>query len=517
MLSVVSKADREEPSGNPELGGRPGAQDPRAAGTGTMVAAGTMWVMLQTVLTKGVMVVGQLILAWLLSPDDFGEIGLAYTVIAFVTLITNPGIDLILLRRGQRFHLWSTPAFYFTLATGVLGCITILVAAPLVAHLYESPQIVGLLVVLALSTPIGVLQLVPIAKLRSEMNFKMASAIALGQSVLQTVLTVAFAAMGAGVYAFVLPVPVVYAVVAIVLWRIAHPIVHSRDRFRYWRYLIGDSSYIFGQRLLVTIVMQGDYIILGALYGAAVVGPYFFAYGVATQAIRLTAGSLQLVLMAGLARMPAFSDQQTQGALRATRAIALCGMPLCMLQAALAGPLLHAFYGQKWAAAIPLVQLLSIGLAFDVVSWPACSLLQSRGQFRFMFFWSCMTATLFMLSVFIGAYLGKAVGAALAVGLFYAVFSPPLGFWVFRTSNVKTRDIADIYIRPLLVGLISLGATLGTIWLSAELSPFLQVGMAAIVGMLTMVAAARSISPDAWNDILTKLVSMFPNHALTST
>ena len=394
-----------------------------------------------------------------------------------------------------------------------MGCVVILIAAPFVAHIYESPHIIGLLAILALATPIGTLQIVPTAKLRSQMDFKTVSAIALGQSVLQTVLTVAFAAMGAGVYAFVLPVPLVYAVASIVLWRIARPTVRSRDRLRHWRYLIGDSSYIFGQRLLVTIVVQGDYIILGALYGATIVGPYFFAYGIATQAIRLTAGSLQLVLMAGLARMPAFSSQQTQAALRATKAIALCGMPLCMLQAALAGPLLRAFYGEKWAAAIPLVQLLSIGLAFDVIAWPVCSLLESRGQFRFLFFWSSASATIFILSVIIGANFGEAFGAALAVCIFYALCSPPLAFWVFRSSGMRTRDIADIYIRPLLVAFISLGATLGTIWLSAGVSPFLQVAFAAIAGVLAMVAAARSIATEDWNDISAKLVSMFPNLA----
>jgi O-antigen/teichoic acid export membrane protein len=515
MLTVGSKPDSQEFLGDPELEDLPETAQPRAVGTGTMVAAGTVWVMLQTLATKGVMVVGQLILAWLLDPKDFGEIGLAYTVTAFVSLITNPGIDVILVRRGRRFHLWSNPAFYFSLATGLLGCIAILIASPAVAHVYETPQLLGLLAVLALATPIGSLHIVPTAKLRTEMNFRMLSAIALGQSAIQTVLTVLFAAFGVGVYSFVLPVPLAYAAASVVLWGTARPEVRLSDPFRHWRYLIGDSGYIFGQRLLVTIVSQGDYIILGILYGAAIVGPYFFAYGIATQAIRLTAGSLQLVLMAGLARMPAYSSQQTKAALRATKAIALIGMPLCMLQAAIAGPLLRALYGDKWIAAVPLVQLVSVGLAFDVISWPACSLLQSRGQFRFMFFWSCVSATIFVLFVFIGAYYGKAFGAASAVCLFFAMFSPPLGFWTFWTSDISAREIAGIYISPLFVGLISVGATLFTISMTTGLSPLPQFGVAASAGMLAMAAAARLIAPRLWNDILFKLMSAFPSVLLT--
>ncbi len=490
------------------------ARRPAEVGTGVKVAAGTMWVMLQTVATKGVMAAGQLLLGWLLSPEDFGEIGLAYTVTAFVTLLTNPGIDLILISRGRRFRFWSTPAFYFSLATGVLGGLVILATAPVVAHFYDSPRLVGLLSVLALATPIGALQIVPLAKLRSKMDFRTAAAIALGQSALQTVLTVAFAALGAGVYAFVLPMPIVYVVAVSVLWRVARPTIHVRDAFRYWKYLVGDTGYIFGQRLLVTMVVQGDYIILGSLYGPEVVGPYFFAYSIATQAIRLTAGSLHMVLIAGLSRMPAFSPQQTQGAFRATKAIALCGMPLCILQAVLVGPLLNALYGDKWNAAIPLVQLLSIGLAFDVISWPACSLLEARGQFRFYFLWTCFSAMVFLACVFIGAYFGKAFGAALATCFFYALASPPFGSWIFCSSGVRGRDMAAAYAQPLVVAIITGGTSLAVIRLTQASHPFLQLILAGSAGAVAALVGARLIAPEPWNDVFAKLVAMLPKTRL---
>jgi PST family polysaccharide transporter len=516
MLPVSDQLDNKEPQAEVTLALSSEVKPPRAVGTGTMVAAGTIWVMLQTLATKAVMMAGQLILAWLLNPKDFGEIGLAYTVIAFVTLITNPGIDVILVRRGRRFHLWSTPAFYFSLATGLLGCISILVASPLVAHNYQTPQLIGLLAVLALATPIGSLQIVPTSKLRSELNFKMLSIITVGQSVLQTVLTIAFAAMGAGAYSWVLPVPIAYAVATAVLWRVSRPEVHWRNPFRHWRYLIGDSGYLFGQRALVTVVSQGDYIILGSLYGAAIVGPYFFAYGIATQAIRLTAGSLQLVLMAGLARMPAYSNQQTQAAFRATKAIALVGVPLCLLQATIAGPLLRALYGDKWLASIPLVQLISVGLAFDVIGWPACSLLQSRGQFRFLLWWSLVTTIIFIGSVLTGAYFGQALGVALVICLFYIVLAPILGTWIFRSAKIGWMEIIELYARPLLIGLITVAVAIIAIKLSTELPPLLQLGVASITSSIAMIFAARALMPETWNDIVVKLVSAFPRFASTS-
>jgi PST family polysaccharide transporter len=476
-------------------------------GTGTLVAMGTFWSVLQTLATKVVTLVGQLVLAWILVPQEFGQIALAYTVTAFVSLLVNPGIDVILVRRGRRFGLWATPAFYFSMATGLVGSLVILATAPIVAHAYGVPQLKGLLTILAVACPLGSLLLVPTAKLRSEMRFKLLAAVNLFQSLLQMALTLAFAAAGFGVYSFVLPMPVVYLAVGAILWLTARPGVRAKHPFGHWRHLIGDSSYIFGQRLLLTIVQQGDYIILGALYGDFAVGPYFFAYGLATQAIRLTAGSLQLVLMAGLARMPAFSQQQAQAALRATKAIALFGMPLCAIQAAVAEPFLRAIYQDKWIAAVPLVQLISVGMAFDVASWPAGSLMQSRGQFRFMFLWSSVSAPTFIVAVLLGAFFAASVGVAVAVCLFFAITSPLLGFLAFQGSGIGGREMAETYLRPAFVSLISAGASLGAVRVSevAGGQPPVQCVLAVGAGLVAMALSARAIMSSSWHDVVLKL------------
>lgn len=499
----------DELSDKPSL---PGIESPfekkSVAGVGKLVAAGGFWLLLQTLGTKAVSFIGQLVLAGLLSPSDFGKIGMAYTVTAFVSLLINPGVDLILVRRGKRFHLWSTPAFYFSLLTALAGCLIILVAAPIAARFYGVPELRGLLAVLAFATPLGSLILIPTAKLRAEMRFRAIAAVNLVQILLQTLLTLTFAATGFGIYSFVLPVPIVYLVIAAILWIIAEPKIRFTRPLQYWKYLIGDSSYIFGTSLLATLVGQIDYIILGAMYDDVVLGPYFFAFNIATQSIRLTAGSLQLVLMSGLARMSSFSAQQTQAALKATKAISLCGMPLCFIQAVVAGPLLHALYGDKWNAAIPLVQLLSVGMAFDVMSWPAGSLLQSRGQFRFLFFWSSGFVPIFIGSVLLGAFFGKALGVAVAVCAYYTLLSPLLVVCVFRSSGIPGRDVLTLFVRPICVGALSAGATIGVIYLTslAGAHPAVQCGLSLIIGVAAMTIAARFIMPASFHEILARLM-----------
>jgi PST family polysaccharide transporter len=483
---------------------------------GALVAAGAVWTVLQTIGTKAILFLGQMVLAWLLAPDDFGKIGLAYTVTAFVALLINPGIDVILVRRGRRFHLWSTPAFYFGLLTAGLGCIAILIAAPLAARWYETPELVGVLSVLAFSTPLASLLLVPTAKLRSEMRFKAIALVVLFQTVLQTMLTIGFARAGFGVYSFAWPMPFVYLSSAAILWAIVRPPLKWRNPWRHWKYLIGDSSYIFGTRVLRTATGQADYMVLGALYGSIVVGPYYFAYMLAKQAIRLSTGSLQLVLTAGLSRLPAYSPQQTLGALRATRSLALLGMPMCMLQAALVDPLLRALYGEKWLAAIPLAQLISIGMAFDVPSWAVGSLLESRGQFRFAFYWSCFFGTILIVAILVGAYWGAAWGSALAVCVFFVVCSPTLPIWLFREAGIDWRELAAVYLVPFTIAALgSISAVfIIKVLATTDANPWLQFSSALVVGLVVTLVGAFVLARDWIGDIMAQIRHVVPRISL---
>src|SRR5262249_28658979 len=130
----------------------------------------------------------------------------------------------------------------------------------------------------------------------------------------------------------------------------------------------------------------------------------------------------------------------------ASRILAFVVMPYCFLQAAVARPLLGLVFGPKWQAAIPLVEILSIGLAFDAVSWVAGALLQARGGFRRSLIFSCVLSPIFFTAVAIGGIYYSALGVAVAVSVFYIVLAPVYSYKVFRQAGISVREIASIYV-----------------------------------------------------------------------
>ena len=139
---------------------------------GRSTTTGFLWLALQSLSGRASVFISQLILARMLLPSAFGQIGLAYTVVSIVWALVTFGVDEILLQRLKRMHYWVRPAFWTSLGLGIAGAAIMMAAAPIAAKVYHNPAIIGLIVVLATSLPLGALSTVPAVKLRASLNFR---------------------------------------------------------------------------------------------------------------------------------------------------------------------------------------------------------------------------------------------------------------------------------------------------------------------------------------------------------
>src|SRR4051812_44189682 len=144
----------------------PEALSPEAPSLGDRAAVGFIWLTLVTVTSKFITIAGQVVLAWLLSDAEFGLVALAYTAAAFPAQINHVGLKEVLVRRGRRYHLWASSANWLALGFGLLtGLVTIAIAPP-AAQFFKSPQLVGLIAIIALAAPLELVSQVIAIKLQ---------------------------------------------------------------------------------------------------------------------------------------------------------------------------------------------------------------------------------------------------------------------------------------------------------------------------------------------------------------
>jgi len=421
-------------------------------------AAGFLWFLLQSAGSKGATLLGQIVLAWLLLPEDFGLVGLAYTVTAFTSLIQKFGVREVLNRRRRRFHLWAGPAQGLSIVSGCLGGAAAAAGAPLAAWVYDEPRVVGLILVLALSSPFWSAATVPLTRLEVNLRFRTIATVHFSATVGTVVCSVLLAALGFGAYAFVLPRLVVGAAQLAALWRVAPVPMRGALRVRRWRGLIGDSVFVFFSHLFRTAFSQGDYFILGLTAARSVVGLYYFAFSLSMQTALLFSQNLAKVLLPSLASLQHNPKRQVEAALEAVGLLAFVTTPVCLLQAVLAEPALRLLFAERWTGAIPLLQILSVGMALTTASWPINNLFDAQGRFRSRMWFMAGAAGVFFLLVAPAAQRYGVIGVAVAVVAHRALFAPAQLIVAMRGVRPGLRAFARVNGRPLLAAGIAAAA-----------------------------------------------------------
>jgi PST family polysaccharide transporter len=422
------------------------------------LSKGALWVFTQSAGTRLLQVLVQIALARLLIPEDFGEVGIALAIAGLISACFAFGLEDVLLQRGRAMRLWAGAVFWVSLGIGFAGAAALILAAPIAAFLYGQPRLAALIAIAAIGSPVAALEIVPGTFLRARLDFRSLSLVSFAEAVIAGAISIALATLGFGPYSLVLPSPVAAAARVATLWLIARPGVSSARIGRRWRLLMPSVWASLGTRVLYTASRQADCVILGLVAGEAEVGVYYFAFKLAIQQPRMLAGSLSTVLFPALVRFREDRQRQLETALLVSEMVAIISMPVCFLQAALAGPVLRLLFGTKWDAARLLIELLSIGLAFDTVSWTAGSLLPARGEFGRSFRYAAILAPTAGVFVAVGAFAGGAVGTASAVAAYFAVIQSLFSYAVFTGSGrVSWHAVASLYLKPASICAVTVG------------------------------------------------------------
>eukprot|EP00752_Nemacystus_decipiens_P013745 g12198.t1 len=449
---------------------------------GGRAVSGVLYLLSNAAISRVITFVTQIILAWLLLPSAFGLVGLTYTVSTFIQLLQVGGVHDVLVHR-KVFRVWSGPAFWMVLLSGLAGGVIMLIASPIAVSVYDEPKLYGMLGIMALTSVVTPLSILPRAVLSRELRFKAMAFVELGQTLLKAVLSVAFALMGLGAYSFVLPLPIVVLASSIVLWLWVRPDMRWRVRFRRWRYLFGDSTRVLGAGFARTAALQSSYMVLGIVSTNTMVGLFFFAFQIALQPIMLLSVNLMKVLFPVLSSLKKEPKRQAQAFMRAQKALVAFALPLCLIQAAIGEPLIHLLFDEKWYDAIIAFQILSIGVAGRVANAPAIALIKAQGRFR-TFLWTVTIYACCQIALIAGAFVAQDpyLWVIMSVASVSLLFGPVTTAIATQPTGTAVKSVKETFLVP---GVLSF-SLIGSIWLLSTRLPY-----EGVLGDLLQIAVAQ--------------------------
>lgn len=469
-----------------------------AGGLSARTSRGFAWMLAQTVGSKLAGLVGQVFLARLLLPRDYGLIAICYVATSLPTVLRQTGVPQILVQKGDRFGQWANAAFWMELSMGLLTSLLVLVAAPVAAWAYHTPALAGLMAVIAPSAALGALSSVPSAKLNHDLRFRELALIGAAYNLLAAGLSVFCAWLGFGAYSFVIPLPVCTALRAAAFWWLAPARIRWDLQLHRWWAMAADSGRLMVGGLCYLVQVQADNLALSIWHTKATVGHYFFANNLSGQILQILAFNLGNVLFPVLSTLKDDLARQASAFFRAARALALAGVPICAAEAVLARPVILVVFGVKWLPAVPILQVAALAAAVNLSGSPSSNLIQAQGRFHLGMVWSIVSVVIFTVLVFAGAFLGGPVLVA-AGGLVCALLvMPARTLSATRTGGGGAREVLSLFGLPLLLSTAALVPTglleLFVPWFGGH--PVVLLAVAALTATLVYLPLAWRFCPN---------------------
>mgnify|MGYP001557269514 FL=1 len=182
------------------------------------VLSGTFWSMFGQFAYVGVMLVTNIILSRILTPYEFGQVGIVMFFIVIANVLTESGLSGALVRKSDASDIDFSTVFIFNLIVSIVLCLLLILCAGTIADFYKDSSLKLILMVLSTVLIINAFQMVQNARLVKELLFKRRSVFNVVSIALASVIGIVAAWRGAGVWAMVLIQILSSLFLTILLW-----------------------------------------------------------------------------------------------------------------------------------------------------------------------------------------------------------------------------------------------------------------------------------------------------------
>lgn len=354
-----------------------------------------------------------IILARLLSPYEFGLVGMIFVFTSFAALFSELGFTAALVQRKSITEAHRSSVFWANMGAGLALTLLMAAAAPLIARFYDEPALVPITTLIAFNFVLGALNDVQAAILQREMNFRVIAIAEVGGTLVGGVVAIGMALAGLGVWSLVANLLVYTAVEVLLLWRGTD----WRPRLLFVpaaiRELLGFSLNLFGFNVFNYWVRNLDNLLIGRFVGPDSLGLYSRAYTTMLVPVRQITRVMGRVLVPALARIQDDHERSKRLLLRSHRGIALLSMPLMCGLLVVADSFVLTLFGPHWAEMVPVLQILCVVAITQPLGATMGWVYQSQGRTDIQFRWALLTGAVMLTGFFIGVQWGI-IGVALA-------------------------------------------------------------------------------------------------------
>ncbi len=325
---------------------------------------GVGWSSIENIATTGITFLVGLILARLLSPQEFGTIGIIMVFIAVGNTFIEVGFNAAIIRKIDVRECDFNTTFYVGLVIAVLLYIFLWILAPAIENFFEESGIYWQIRVTALMLPLGAMSVVQRAVLTREINFKVQTKVILISAIASGAIGVSMAFMGFGVWSLVAQILSRTALQTLFFWiycKWRPKFEFSRESFNE---LFAFSSKLLGASMIETLYRNVYSVIIGKIYSVELLGQYNRAMSFSNIFSINISNVVQRVSFPVLSAIQNEPERLKQAYRKVIKMTMLVTFMLMLGLAAVAKPAVIVMIGEKWIPAVYLLQILCLSEMF---------------------------------------------------------------------------------------------------------------------------------------------------------
>jgi PST family polysaccharide transporter len=444
------------------------------------IASGAAWMISFRMADRFIGVISTAVLARLLTPDDFGVVALALSMIAVLDMMGELSFELALIRDQE-----ATEAHYHTAWTArvikalLLFAILNIAAGPS-ALFFGDPRLRPVVHVLSFTVVLAAAQSILITDLRKELDFEREFRFRIVSRLCGFFITLGLAWLWRDHWAMVYGTLATEAV-RFVMSYIMMP-YRPRLTLSQFREIFEFSKWLLAGNIFLALMKRSPSLAIGRLADAQTVGLYTLATQICGLASTELVAPIKRALFPGYSKLVSDFEALRQVYLENFSVIVLLAMPIAAGIGLTAEFIVPLFLGNQWLESIPVMQVIAIHAALRTINTNSNPLYYATNHTRFYFFLTAADVLVLLPALWIFVPRWGAVGSAIAVVCASATITALDSFAVVRLLGVPwTRFAASIWRTIASILVMAIGTT--------ELKLLMaRAGMSSLLGQLILTS-----------------------------
>jgi O-antigen/teichoic acid export membrane protein len=405
------------------------------------ISSGIGWNLANQMFAGTLQFVVMVILARLLTPHDYGVVGLVLVFTGFAGIFVDLGLTPAIIQKQEITQTELSTVFWTNNAMGWIVFALLWMLAEPIATFYREPVLIWVTRITAFSFLLTPLISLPRALMQRKLCFRTLTRVNVAALVVSSGVTICFAAKGFGYWSLVAQTLAVGAANALFLWWT----VKWRPSFTFsgaaLRGFFGFSGYLSANQIINYWSRNLDKIMLGRMAGTGALGLYTRGYTLMLMPVQQISKIIDPVLFPAYSMIQHDRHEIAQIYLKITRLVALLTFPVSFGLWAVAEPAVLAVLGERWRDTIPIVKILCpLGAIQSILSLNA-SLYRSQGRTRRALVVTAVSTTALAATFYFGLKMGGLMGMVWGYFTYAIVASPFIYLAAATLVNLRLSDM----------------------------------------------------------------------------